>query len=126
LRGIFDDPITEWPNLKDQLDEIRNQYPELITVDECVAIVNKLAWDNRSTGWGLLRKESGNHGSQPKTGISCSVDWIINKNLELGTDCLVSTPSSTEGPEKDIATPNWPEEGDDNFNIDNWTEPVEP
>lgn len=114
-----------WPDLLFDLDVVRAQYPELITVNQCAEILNKVAWINRLSGWGLLRKDGGNHGSQPKTGISVSVDWLVNRDLGLGTDCLINCPSSTEGPEKAPANTTWPSLGQE-FDLDNWVAPVEP
>lgn len=85
-----------------------------------MAIINEVAWI-AGNDWGLLAKPNGNHGAQPQTGILCSVDWLVNKRLKKGLDCLVAAPSSTDGT-LGIATPTW-HEGED-FDLDRWVEPV--
>lgn len=74
-------------------------------------------------GWGLLAKSGGNHGSQPGTGIGCSVDWMLNKHLKLGTDCLIDGGNSTTNtPGRSV--PTWPEEGEEWASGFEFVEPV--
>ena len=89
----------------------RDNWPALMTADMCVAMLNNVA-RKAGDGWGLLRKEGGNHGRQPGTGKGCSVDWLLNSRLKLGTDCLINAGNSVEdkpGP----SIPGWPAEGEE-------------
>jgi hypothetical protein len=114
---------TEWPDLLSIVKSVRSRYPELVTVDQCVAIINDIAKSAPPEyEFGLLKKPGGNHGTL-SNGTPCSVDWIVSKALEKGTDCLVSCPSSTEGPLLGPANPTWPPDGEE-FNLDNWVEPI--
>jgi hypothetical protein len=117
------EPPGQWPNLLSELQEIRRKYPVSPTVDQCVAILNELAWNHRSEGFGLLRKDGGNRGKQPKTGINCSVDWSVSDYYKRGVDCLVATPNSELG-EEGPAVPTW-NDGEE-FDLSRWIAPVEP
>lgn len=93
-------------NHLDTLQRVRAKYPEKIDAVQAVAILNETTWEHRDEGLGLLRKDGGNHGPQPTTGILCSCDWIVNSKTGTGGDCLVKGPDSTIG-ELNIATPTW-------------------
>lgn len=93
-------------NHLDTLQRVRAKYPEKIDATQAVAILNETAWEHRDEGLGLLRKDGGNHGPQPTTGILCSCDWIVNSKTGNGGDCLDAGPDSTIG-ELGVATPKW-------------------
>ena len=113
----------EWPDLLPLVKEVRAKYPEKITCDECVKVVNEVAKHAPAQyEFGLLEKKSGNHGTL-SNGTKCSVDWIVSRKLGKGCDCLISCPNSQDGPEKDVANPTWtmsPEE----FDLTKWVEPT--
>jgi len=100
----------------------RSKYPVLMTANECVEMLNAVA-KGEGNGWGLLKKEGGNHGIQPVTGIGCSVDWLLNKDLKLGTDCLIDGGNSTTG-KPGISKPTWPEHGEEWASGFEFVEPV--
>jgi hypothetical protein len=113
----------EWPDLLPIVKQVRAKYPDLVNVDQCVAIVNEVSkLAPAKYEFGLLVKNGGNHGTLPD-GTKCSVDWCVSKALGLGTDCLISTPSSTEGPALSTASPNWGSQGEE-FDISKWKEPI--
>lgn len=114
-----------WPNLLSTLQQVRAEHPTKIGVDECVIILNKVAWMHRATGWGLLHKPGGNHGAQPTTNIPVSVDWLVNNKLNKGADCIINAPSNVDGA-LTSANPTWPSDGEDIIDISIWVAPVKP
>lgn len=110
----------QWPNLQGVLEAERAKYPEMITADQCVAIINAVAASH--PGLGLLKKPGGNHGLQPKSGIPCSVDWVIMKDGR-GADVL-SDGGNIDGT-LGRATPSWPAEpSSDTQDPNNWVAPT--
>lgn len=113
----------EWPDLLPLIKQVRATFPALVNVDQCVEIINQVAKLAPSQyQFGLLKKEGGNHGTR-SDGARCSVDWCVSKVLKQGTDCLISTPSSTEGPVTAEARATWGNKGEE-FNVENWKEPI--
>jgi hypothetical protein len=111
----------EWPNLSAQLKAERAKYPERVTADQCVAIINAVAGQDGALG--LLRKETGNHGIQPKSGIGCSTDWVIMRD-GVGADVLGDTGNSTTG-ETGLGVPSWPSEpSDETQDAARWVAPT--
>ena len=80
------DPMS-WPDISATLQRKRDelQLAEL-TADQCVALLDAVASEH--PGFGLLRKDGGNHGRQPGTGIRCSVDWLLYQPTGVGKDVL--------------------------------------
>ncbi len=113
-------PTQQWPNLSAQLKAERAKYPEKVSADECVAIINAVA--ALHPGLGLLKKPNGNHGLQPKTGIPCSVDWIILQDGR-GADVLGAAGDSNTG-ELGVGTPSWPNEPTGKEDPARWIAPV--
>ena len=63
-----------WPDLLPTVRRVRAKYGPLVSADECTAMCNEVAWIHRADGFGLLSKNYGNSGKQPRTGIESSVD----------------------------------------------------
>lgn len=83
------DPDKPMPpeSLEPLLKEYRRDYPDLMTDAQAVELLNRVAWARRADGWGLRRKESGNHGVR-HDGARCSVDWLLHLPTVTGVDCL--------------------------------------
>lgn len=116
-------PTQEWPNLLPTINTVRNKYPALVSKDQSVAILNEVAWIHRNDGFGLLKKDGGVNGPQPKTGTLCSVDWLISKKHNRGLDCLGAAPNNemTEAP----ANPQW-HDGESPVDLTRFIDPVQP
>lgn len=115
---------TNWPDVSHTLQEVRGRYAASITADECVAVLNEVAWIHRASGFGLLHKPGGNHGLQPRTGTPCSVDWLVHAPSGLGGDVLVDCPNVIDGPERAPAAASWAE--GKAFDVSRFIAPVEP
>lgn len=61
----------------DTLKILRPEYPTPIGDDNAVALLNRVAWEHRVSGWGLLAKPNGAKGRQPQTGTLCSRDILM-------------------------------------------------
>lgn len=86
------------PDLYTDIVAARAAYGATMTADECVALLNTVAFQNQSDGFGLLHKPGGNHGSQPHTGIPCSVDLIYHLPTNTLWDALFDAGHNTAGP----------------------------
>ena len=102
-------------SLLDALKVARAFYGASMSNDECVALLNKVAWDARALGWGLLLKTSGNHGVR-WNGTPCSVDWLVHQPSGLGCDVL----SDAGG----ASNPVWPTM--EPFDASRFVEPLQP
>src|SRR5215218_8242008 len=71
----------------DTLKALRGRYGATMNNQECVALINAVAWTHRAEGWGLSRKPSGNHGTM-KNGTPVAVDILINQPQHIAVDCL--------------------------------------
>jgi hypothetical protein len=112
-----------FPNHLDTLKAVRSKYPDLVDAAQAVAILNEVAWIHRGEGFGLLRKDGGNHGPQPRTGVLCSCDWLVNSQFGVGGDVLIAGPDATVN-ERGKATPTWG--GGELFDSARFVAPVEP
>jgi hypothetical protein len=65
----------------------RARYGATMTNDECVALLNAVAWKNRGNGWGLGRKTSGNRGRR-SDGVECTVDGLVHRDSTTFVDAL--------------------------------------
>ena len=109
------------PNHLDTLNAVRAKYPELVDRDQAVAILNEVAWIHRAEGFGLLAKPGGNHGYQPRTGIACSIDWLVHRPSGMGFDAGVDGPDEAH---KGPLRPTWG--SGENFDLSRFIAPVEP
>ena len=91
------------------LRRLRAQYGATCNDDQCVAICNDAAWEHRSEGYGVSRKEQGTRGTR-YDGQECCHDVIM---LRDGTywDCLqaaggASVPTWSANPSGTITDPS--------------------
>ena len=74
-------------NLLPDVTAERARYGVTMTNDECVALLNAVAWKNRDEGWGLGRKTSGNRGRR-SDGAECTVDGLVHRDTMTFVDAL--------------------------------------
>ena len=90
-------PVAEFP-LEDLKRERKRYGPyegdnaTVIGPNEAVDILNRTLWPHRAE-WGLLKKESGNHGVRQEDGARCSVDYAIRLSDRMGGDVFGSAGS---------------------------------
>lgn len=86
----------------------RSKLPPTITSAQAGALLNTVALAHAADGWGLLSKPSGNHAPLPGTNppVFVSSDWLVNKVVHLGVDCLGSGPDF-DPPVSGSASPQW-------------------
>jgi hypothetical protein len=88
------EPVADFP-LAD-LQRERARYAEAtIGPNECVDILNRALWPHRNE-WGLLKKETGNHGVRKEDGARCSVDYAVRLSDRMGGD-VFSSAGSVDG-----------------------------
>jgi hypothetical protein len=110
------------PNHRGELVALRGQYPALLTQVQAGELLNRLVWQIRGEGFGLLRKDGGN--SCPVVGLPfrVSCDIVLHRPTSTFCDVLGSAP---DGPnEPGPSTPSWcaGEPGD----MSNFVSPVQP
>ena len=99
------------------LQSVRSQYPAICTNDQCVEMLNKVAWQARDQQWGLLSKPAGNNGRR-YDGALCSVDYLVYLPTGRGWDVFTDAGG--------VTTPKWSEDGDDSFPIERVVMPIAP
>jgi hypothetical protein len=73
----------------------RAKFGRTMTNDECVALLNAVAWKNRDEGWGLGKKTSGNRGRR-SDGVECTVDGLVHRNTMTFVDALKDAGGKSE------------------------------
>jgi hypothetical protein len=96
---------------------VRLKYPNPTQAD-LGAMLNEIAWIHRADGWGLSRKPSGNHTTQPRTGERIAVDIQHHKYTGTIWDVFADAGGTT--------TPMWGEANPHNDPARIWIAPVEP
>ncbi len=78
-----DAPHTDGPVLIEpssliaSLVDLRNQYPDVMTSDQCVEMLNTLVWTAPDKGWRLFAKPGGAGGTR-YDGVRCSHDFLVH------------------------------------------------
>lgn len=116
-------PVTppEGPNMPDSLfDSVvaeRAKYANPPTADQCVELLNAVAYAHRDKGWGLSRKESGSHGVR-RDGVPCALDILHHQPSNTLVDCLRDAGGASE--------PAWSEIGPPPSSDRIWVAPIAP
>lgn len=106
-------------SLLPQLQAARAFYGGGMTNDECVALLNAVAYTN--PGWGLLAKPSGNNGTIDGLGAAVSIDHLVYQPLMRGIDVL--SDAGNGGP----SVPGWGDvESGEQFPADRFVAPIRP
>ena len=93
----------------------RAKFGATMTNDQCVALLNAVAWKNRDEGWGLGKKTSGNRGRR-SDGVECTVDGLVHRDTMTFVDALKDAGGKSE-PAWQVAT---------NPSNRPWVAPVDP
>jgi len=102
-----------------QLQAERAKYGAGMTNNECVALLNAVAY--RNPGWGLLLKPSGNNGTTDGLGRFVSIDHLVYQPLMRGIDVL--SDAGNGGP----SSVGWGDvESGEEFPVDRFVAPVKP
>lgn len=82
-------------NLISDIQTVRAKYGDYISHEQAAKILDTVAWNHKSEGWGLLNKPSGNNCPLGSVPISC--DFLFNKNSGNGYDIFGSGPGICNG-----------------------------
>lgn len=90
-------PLDAQTSLLPTLERIRPEYPTPMSQAQLGEYLNKVAWEHRAEGWGLLRKTAGNRCPVPQ-GVEVACDILIHapsiRHFDVITDAGgASTPS---------------------------------
>jgi hypothetical protein len=94
------------------LQACRNDYPASMSAAQVGELLNKVAWEHRSDGWGVLGKSGGNNCPSPQ-GVPISTDYLVRPTgggHYEGYDVLSNAGSSSFGPGPSVPTWNGPED----------------
>ena len=105
----------EPPSLLGSVQTERGNYGTPMTPDELSSLLNAVAWNNQSAGWGLLSKPSGNNCPFASGPIAC--DILFHKPTKLVYDVLIDSDNQ--------AIPTWNLVGPEN-DLSRWFAPVQP
>lgn len=95
-------PVQAQTSLLEPLTKLRASYPPRMTPEQVGELLNRVAWEHRADGWGLLRKGSGTRCPVPHGG-EASCDILIHGPSVTHFDVL----ADAEG----VATPVWRDVG---------------
>jgi VCBS repeat protein len=83
-------PLLAQSNLLPTLQAFRGQYPTPMSPAQLAEYINKVAWQHRAEGWGLLRKDSGSRCPLPN-GVPISCDFLFHLPSRTGFDVLIAS-----------------------------------
>jgi hypothetical protein len=72
------------------LQAFRPGYPTPMAPTQLAELLNRVAWQHRGDGWGLLRKDGGNRCPAPQ-GVTISCDFLFNSVTRQGFDVLIAS-----------------------------------
>ena len=90
------------PNVLATVQRLRAEYPTPMSRDQIGELLNRVAWEHRFEGWGLLRKGGGTRCPAPQ-GVDVSCDILIHAPSVRHFDVL--------GDVDGAATPTWRDVG---------------
>lgn len=91
----------------DDLDAERKKYGATMSDDECVALINAVAWANRDDGWGLNQKTGGTRGRR-YDGAEVAHDVLHNNRTDRIYDVLISAGAASRPTWNDLGPNNMP------------------
>lgn len=95
-------PVLAQSNLLLTVQRIRLDYPTPMSPAQRAELLNRVAWEHRSEGWGLLQKTGGNRCPAPQ-GVDIACDILVYAPTPWHYDVLIDS----EG----AATPAWIDAG---------------
>ena len=103
--------------LLDDLKAARKMYGPTMTDDECVALINAVAWKWRGEGWGLNAKDQGKLGTR-YDGRKLAHDVLHHKPTNRMYDVLIAAGAAS--------SPTWGDLGINQNEQRPWVAPIEP
>lgn len=70
-------PVEAQNSLLPTLERLRPEYPTPMSPAQLGEYLNRVAWEHRADGWGLLRKTAGNRCPAPQ-GVEVACDILIH------------------------------------------------
>jgi hypothetical protein len=95
-------PATAQTSLLPTLQRVRAQYPTPMTGPQKGEMLNRVAWEHRAEGWGLLRKTGGTRCPAPQ-GVEIACDILVYSPTAWHFDVLID--------QEGAATPTWLDKG---------------
>jgi len=106
------------------LERFRREYPTRMAPAQVGELLNRVAWEHRGSGWGLLRKTGGHRCPSPPHGVDVSCDILIHRPSGNHFDILADVENG--------AIPVWRDVGpcvispSSGCSMSNFLEPVRP
>ncbi len=104
-------------NLTPDVTNERQKYGATMNGAECVELCNAVAYKNAASGWGVSRKDGGNHAAR-YDGMNCALDVLHHKPSNIHVDCLYAS--------GEVSTPVWIVIGPQNDPSRPWVAPIPP
>lgn len=104
-------------SLLPDLQRARSAYGPTMNEQECVALLNRVAWDHKADGWGLSRKPNGHHGTM-SDGTPVAIDVLYHQPSRTVWDVLGSSGAESR--------PTWNSIKTYDFNGRPWVAPIAP
>ncbi len=104
-------------------DTPRDVWHARLTSAQAGQLLNRVAWQHRSEGIGLLAKTTGNRAVQPVTGLPIAADILTNNRTGHHFDVLIDGPDISVN-YAGTAIPSFSDKG--LFDISRFVVPVEP
>jgi hypothetical protein len=98
----FATPALAQTSLLPDLQRIRPEYPTPMSPSQLAEMLNRVAWDHRAEGWGLLRKTAGNRCPAPQ-GVDVACDILVYAPTAWHFDVIIDAGGAS--------TPAWTDKG---------------
>jgi hypothetical protein len=86
-------PALAQTSLLPTVQRIRRDYPTPMSQSDKAELLNRVAWEHRAEGWGLLRKTGGNRCPAPQ-GVDVACDILVHAPTAWHYDVLVDQDNS--------------------------------
>lgn len=83
-------PAAAQTSLLPTLEQLRVEYPTPMSPEQLGEYLNRVAWEHRSEGWGLLEKGGGHRCPAPQ-GVDISCDILIHEPSIHHFDVLIDS-----------------------------------
>lgn len=83
-------PVLAQTSLLPTLERIRLEYPTPMSPEQHGEYLNRVAWEHRNEGWGLLRKDGGNRCPAPQ-GVYVACDILVYAPNPWHFDVLIDS-----------------------------------
>jgi hypothetical protein len=98
---LFAVPVSAQTSLLPTVERLRAEYPAQMSREQVGALLNRIAWEHRNEGWGLLKKTGGSR-CPVAPGIEASCDILVHAPSVRHFDVLSDSEAAAKPVWRDV------------------------